>query len=165
MAKKRISKKIKKIYKSQNQNSSSPIIQGITYSNIKFIKNNHKNIIIYLNLIQNKKYILAASEYKITLHDSKTYNKLSENKIINGPLTEIIELTNGTIVAISDTDYSKTYRAKAYDATNWPETPAQHDANDSTSLPDGKTTDDRTVYSDLYYSIKVNVEADDTTQP
>ena len=79
MAKKRISKKIKKIYKSQNQNSSSPIIQGITYSNIKFIKNNHKNIIIYLNLIQNKKYILAASEYKITLHDSKTYNKLSEN--------------------------------------------------------------------------------------
>ena len=105
MAKKRISKKIKKIYKSQNQNSSSPIIQGITYSNIKFIKNNHKNIIIYLNLIQNKKYILAASEYKITLHDSKTYNKLSENKIINGPLTEIIELTNGTIVAISDTDY------------------------------------------------------------
>ncbi len=105
MGKKRISKKFKKSNKSQKPNSSSPIIQGITYSNIKFIKNNHKDNIIYMNLIQNKKYILAASNYKITLHDSITYNQLSEIKITNSPLTEIIELTNGMIVAITNSDY------------------------------------------------------------
>ena len=106
MGKKRISKKFKKkVNKSQKPNSSSPIIQGITYSNIKFIKNNHKDYIIYMNLIHNKKYILAASEYKITIHDPNTYNQLSEKKITSSSLTEIIELTNGNIVAISNTDY------------------------------------------------------------
>ena len=68
-------------------------------------------------------------------------------------------------VTISDTDYSKTYRAKAYDATNWPEKPANDVENasprDLTKMPYGQANDDRTVYSDLYYSIKVNVEAND----
>ena len=71
-------------------------------------------------------------------------------------------------VTISDTDASKTYRAKEYDATDWPEMPGQNpegktsaDADwDETKLPYGGT-DGRTVYSDLYYSIKVNVEATD----
>ena len=66
-------------------------------------------------------------------------------------------------VTISDTDYRQDYRAKAYNATSWPEMPAQHSASDATSLPDGKSTDDRKVYSDMYYSVKVNVEADDVS--
>lgn len=65
-------------------------------------------------------------------------------------------------VTISDTDASKTYRAHEYNAETWPEMPAQHSDSDATSLPSTKTTDDRTVYSNLYYSVKVNVEADDT---
>lgn len=50
-------------------------------------------------------------------------------------------------VTISDTDATKTYRAKAYNAETWPE---------------GSASDTRSVYSDLYYSVKVNVEANDT---
>lgn len=49
-------------------------------------------------------------------------------------------------VSISDTDGTKTYRAKTYDGTNWPE---------------GSSSDTRAVYSNLYYSIKVNVDAND----
>lgn len=66
-------------------------------------------------------------------------------------------------VTISDTDYSKTYRAKEYNATDWPEMPAVNGTGetDNTKLPAGSTTDNRTVYSNLYYSVKVNVEADD----
>lgn len=51
-------------------------------------------------------------------------------------------------VTISDTDTDATYRAKAYHATNWPE---------------GSASDTRTVYSDLYYTLKVKVEANDST--
>ncbi len=69
-------------------------------------------------------------------------------------------------VTISDTDYSKTYRAKAYDAQEWPEKPANDVENasprDLTKMPFGQANDDRTVYTNLYYSVKVNVEADDT---
>ena len=49
-------------------------------------------------------------------------------------------------VTISDTDATKTYRAKKYNAETWPE---------------GSASDTRSVYSDLYYSVKVNVEAND----
>lgn len=70
-------------------------------------------------------------------------------------------------VTISDTDYSKTYRAKAYDATNWPEKPANDVQNanprDLTKMPYGQANDDRKVYSNLYYSVKVNVQADDVS--
>ena len=68
-------------------------------------------------------------------------------------------------VTISDTDASKTYRAKAYDATDWPEMPGINGEGetDTTKLPHGTSTDGRTVYSDLYYSIKVNVEATDVS--
>ena len=67
-------------------------------------------------------------------------------------------------VTISDTDASKTYRAKTYDAESWPEKPATNGSgeNDNTKLPEGTSTDGRAVYSTLYYSVKVNVEADDT---
>lgn len=51
-------------------------------------------------------------------------------------------------VTISDTDSTKTYRAHAYNAETWPE---------------GSESDTRKVYSDMWYSVKVNVEANDTT--
>ncbi len=51
-------------------------------------------------------------------------------------------------VTISDTDSTKTYRAHAYNAETWPE---------------GSSSDTRKVYSDMWYSVKVNVEANDTT--
>lgn len=50
-------------------------------------------------------------------------------------------------VTISDTD-TATYRAKAYNAETWPE---------------GSASDTRKVYSTLYYTLKVKVEANDTT--
>lgn len=67
-------------------------------------------------------------------------------------------------VTISDTDYSKTYRASA---TSVGDSPLPYDANASTeqaamNLPSGKSTDDRKVYNTLYYSLKINVEANDT---
>ena len=67
-------------------------------------------------------------------------------------------------VTISDTDASKTYRAKEYNSSTWPEMPGVNaeGQNDTTKLPYGTSTDGRTVYSNLYYSVKVNVEADDT---
>ena len=106
MGKKRIFKKIKNNKKPLSQNKNSyAITQRMTYSNIKFIKNFHKNNIIFLKLLQNKKYILACSENKITIHDSKTYEKLSEKKKSHHPFKKIIELTNENIVAISDSEY------------------------------------------------------------
>lgn len=51
-------------------------------------------------------------------------------------------------VSISDTDGSKTYRAHVYNAETWPE---------------GSSSDTRKVYSDMWYAVKVNVEANDTT--
>lgn len=57
-------------------------------------------------------------------------------------------------VKISDTSGTADgyqYRAHAYDATNWPEKPA------------GVENDTRKVYSDMWYSIRVRLDANDTT--
>ena len=61
--------------------------------------------------------------------------------------TYTLKMWVNSSVTISDTDTTKTYRAKAYNATSWPE---------------GSSSDTRPVYSNLYYSLKVNVEARDS---
>ena len=61
-------------------------------------------------------------------------------------------------VTISDTDYTKTYRASDVKKGD---SPLAHSEQDSTSLPSEKETDDRAVYSDHYYSIKLMVVASD----
>ena len=68
-------------------------------------------------------------------------------------------------VTISDTDASKTYRAHAYDKDNWPEMPAVNGTGetDPTKLKAGATADTRKVYSNMWYSVKVNVVARDNT--
>ncbi len=65
-------------------------------------------------------------------------------------------------VTISDTDYSKTYRASATNEGSSPKTCADGESTEKDGcMPSGKETDDRTVYSDLYYSLKIKVEAGD----
>ena len=49
-------------------------------------------------------------------------------------------------VTISDTDASADYRASS---------------TEKGDLPAGQDTDTRSVYTDMYYSLKVNVEAND----
>ena len=55
-------------------------------------------------------------------------------------------------VTISDTDYTKTYRASATDVGDSP-----------SNLPQGTNADDRKVYTEMWYAVKVNVHAVDSS--
>ncbi len=63
-------------------------------------------------------------------------------------------------VTISDTDYSKTYRASSVSEGSSPPKCVAGVEEQSNCLKDNKE-DDRNVYSDLYYSLKIKVVAGD----
>ncbi len=73
-----------------------------------------------------------------------------------------IHMWINSTVTISDTDYSKTYRASS---TEKGDSPLPYDetldADNSKNLTQDKEEDDREVYSDHYYSIKLKVVASD----
>ena len=91
--------------KKETKNSNSPIIEGITYENIKYIKNDHKERIIFFSLTRNKKNIILSSENKITLHSINTYEKLSEKKKLKYPIKKVLELENEEIILVTDLEY------------------------------------------------------------
>ncbi len=65
-------------------------------------------------------------------------------------------------VTISDTDYSYKYRASTTDEGDQPlKNVAGTEAVDPTKLPVGTDKDDRPVYTDYYYSVKIKVVASD----
>ncbi len=63
-------------------------------------------------------------------------------------------------VRISDTDYTANYRASDVKKGD---SPLAHSDLDSTSLPAEKEEDDRLVFSDMYYSLKIKVVASDAS--
>ena len=64
-------------------------------------------------------------------------------------------------VTISDTDYSKDYRASDTKKGDSPLANGTEGAKEGTTLPAEKEEDDRLVYSDMYYSLKLKLVASD----
>ena len=64
-------------------------------------------------------------------------------------------------VTISDTDYSKDFRASDTSKGDSPLKQGDKDAVEGTTLPADKEADDRLVYSDMYYSLKLKLVATD----
>ena len=64
-------------------------------------------------------------------------------------------------VTISDTDYSKDFRASDTSKGDSPLKQGDPDAVEGTTLPTEKEKDDRLVYSDMYYSLKLKLVATD----
>ena len=69
-----------------------------------------------------------------------------------------------TGVRVSDTDYSATYRASDVGKGDSPLAHSDVEgADNSKNLPSGKLADDRSVFTDMYYSLKIKVVASDAS--
>ena len=91
------SNKIKRNSKNiKNQNANK-----ITYENIKIFPNFHSSTLIYMKIMNNKKYFLTASDYHLIIYSLETMKKISTATNFYNPWTHCLEMTTGEIVCLN----------------------------------------------------------------
>ena len=130
-----------------------------------------------VNIVENYKYDAASQKYGSPI-DTLEAVDTQDGKNTKGLLLATGTLAGGksiehtftakmwinSTVTISDTNYSYKYRASDVKKGDSPLANATQEENDNTKLPyqaEGSATDEREVYSDHYYSIKLMVVASD----
>ena len=106
----------------------------------------------------------AAKAFSVNTGDNQMGFLLATGKVANtGSLVTHkykLHMWINETATVSDTDYSYKFRASSTEKGDSPlvNGPEEHD---STKMPNGTSKDERKVYSDMYYSVKIKVVASD----